>query len=110
MRIVLSNASFKWGGVHLVTEQLAYGLERRGHEVVVFCRPKSALEERLRGRFTAISIARGMDFSPLALVRIRAALRRVRAEVVLTLMDKDLRLTGAARALARAACNCAPRE
>jgi glycosyltransferase involved in cell wall biosynthesis len=96
MRIVLSNASFKWGGVHLVTEQLAFGLERRGHEVVVFCRPKSALEERLRGRFTAISIARGMDFSPLALVRIRAALRRVRAEVVLTLMDKDLRLTGAA--------------
>jgi glycosyltransferase involved in cell wall biosynthesis len=96
MRIVLSNASFKWGGVHRVTEQLAEGLERRGHEVVVFCRPKSALEERLRGRYTTISIARGMDFSPLALFRIRRALRRVRAQVVLTLMDKDLRLTGAA--------------
>jgi glycosyltransferase involved in cell wall biosynthesis len=82
--------------VHRVTEQLAQGLEKRGHEVTIFCRPKSALEDRLRGRFTTISIARGMDFSPLALLRIRGALKRVRAEAVLTLMDKDLRLTGAA--------------
>src|SRR5262245_13843888 len=99
MRIVLSNSSFKWGGVHRVTEQLAQGLERRGHGVVIFCRPKSALEERLRGRFTTLSIARGMDFSPLAILRLRSALRRVRAQVVITLMDKDLRLTGVAARL-----------
>jgi glycosyltransferase involved in cell wall biosynthesis len=96
MRIVLSNSSFKWGGVHRITEQLAQGLEKRGHEVTILCRPRSALEDRLRGRFTTLSIARGMDFSPLAVLRIRAALRRVRAQAVITLMDKDLRLTGVA--------------
>ena len=96
MRIVLSNASFKWGGVHRITELLADGFEKRGHDVLVLCRPGSALEDRMRGKFGIASIAKGMDFSPLAIARIAATLRRYRADVVLTLMDKDLRLTGPA--------------
>jgi glycosyltransferase involved in cell wall biosynthesis len=96
MRIVLSNASFKWGGVHRITELLAAGFEERGHDLLVLCRPGSALEDRLRGRFGIASIAKGMDFSPLAIARIAATLKRYRAQVVLTLMDKDLRLTGPA--------------
>jgi glycosyltransferase involved in cell wall biosynthesis len=99
MRIILSNASFKWGGVHRITELLAAGFERRGHDVLILCRPKSALEDRLRGRFSLVAIARGMDFSPWAVARIAGRLRSFRPQVVLALMDKDLRLTGPAARL-----------
>jgi glycosyltransferase involved in cell wall biosynthesis len=99
MRIVLSNASFKWGGVHRITELLAEGFERRRHDVLILCRPGSALEDRIRGRFGLSAIARGMDFSPLAIARIARTLRRFRADIVLTLMDKDLRLAGPAARL-----------
>jgi glycosyltransferase involved in cell wall biosynthesis len=100
MRIVLSNASYAWGGVHQVTETLARGLQARGHEVVVFVRPDSPLEERMRAVAPVEPILKGMDLSPLAIGRAAAALRRHRPQVVLTLMKKDVRITGpAARAL-----------
>jgi L-malate glycosyltransferase len=100
MRIVLSNASFAWGGVHVVTEALATGLQARGHEVTVFCRPDSPLQARLTGKVPLEPVAKGMDLSPLAIGRAMAALRRHRPEVVVTLMEKDVRLTApAARAL-----------
>ncbi|MGH7469876.1 MAG: glycosyltransferase [Longimicrobiales bacterium] len=99
MRIVLSNASSKWGGVHRITELLAGGLERRGHDVLILCRPRSILEDRVRGRFGFSAVARGMDFSPYAIARIAGTLRRFRPQVILALMDKDLRLTGPAARL-----------
>jgi glycosyltransferase involved in cell wall biosynthesis len=100
MRIVLSNASYSWGGVHVVTEALALGLQARGHHVAVFCRPDSPLQARLAGTVPLEPVAQGMDLSPLAISRAMAALRRHRPDVVLTLMEKDVRLTGpAARAL-----------
>ncbi|MGH7555068.1 MAG: glycosyltransferase family 4 protein [Longimicrobiales bacterium] len=96
---MLSNASSKWGGVHRVTELLAEGFEKRGHEVLVLCRPGSLLEDRLRGRCVYAPVARGMDFSPWAIARIAMTLRRFRPTIVLGLMDKDLRLTGPAARL-----------
>ncbi len=100
MRVALSNASAKWGGVHVVTETLARGLAARGHEVVVLGRPGSALEERLAGVVPFEPVLRGMDFHPAALWRARRVLRRHRTQVVLALMKKDVRLTApAARTL-----------
>lgn len=100
MRIVLSNASYAWGGVHVVTEALAVGLQARGHHVAVLCRPDSPLQARLAGKVPLEPVMRGMDLSPLAIARTIRALRRHRPEVVLTLMEKDVRLAGpAARAL-----------
>src|SRR5687768_8473818 len=96
MRVVLSNASYKWGGVHRITEDLARGLSRRGHEVVILCRPRSMLHERLRGDFDTRPVVRGGDFSPIALWRVKRELQKFRPAVVVTLMEKDLRLTGAA--------------
>lgn len=93
MRIVLSNASSAWGGVHLVTEVLARGLQARGHEVVVFCRPASRLEERMHGVAPTVPILRGMDLSPPSLWRARRELRRLRPDAVVALMKKDVRLT-----------------
>ncbi len=93
MRIVLSNASVKWGGVHVFTELLTCGLLTRGHEVTVFGAPGSILEERMKPVARFEPILRGMDLHPVTLWRARSALARYRADVVLALMKKDVRLT-----------------
>jgi glycosyltransferase involved in cell wall biosynthesis len=100
MNIVLSNASARWGGVHNVTEMLARGLQSRGHHVVVLGRPGSMLEERMRSVAPFEPVLRGTDLHPLSLWYATQALRRHRADVVITLMKKDVRLTAVvARAL-----------
>jgi glycosyltransferase involved in cell wall biosynthesis len=91
MRIVLSNASGKWGGVHKVTEVLARGLQARGHQVVTFARGGSILEQRMRGVTPVEPVLGGMDLHPLVFSRIARALRRHRPDVLVALMKKDVR-------------------
>jgi glycosyltransferase involved in cell wall biosynthesis len=91
MRIVLSNSSVRWGGVHRVTDIVARGLMSRGHDVVVFGRPGSMLEERMRGVAPFEGILGGLDFDPLTLWRSRRALKRHRSQVLVGLMKKDVR-------------------
>ncbi|MGK2963200.1 MAG: glycosyltransferase family 4 protein [Gemmatimonadaceae bacterium] len=93
MRIVLSNASVKWGGVHVFTELLSRGLLSRGHDVTIFGAPGSILEERMKSVAPFEPILRGMDLHPVALWHIQRALARSHADVVLALMKKDVRLT-----------------
>ena len=83
----------KWGGVHVVTEVLARGLSARGHSVTIFGAPHSMLEKRMAGVAPFEPILKGMDLHPVALWRARAALRRHRADIVLAMMKKDVRLT-----------------
>ena len=96
MRIVLSNSSWKWGGVHVVTETLAVELSARGHDVLLLCRPGSKLESRMRGIVPHRGIVSGPDMGPVAIARSIRALRRHGTDIVLALMDKDVRLTGVA--------------
>ena len=93
MRIVLSNSSVKWGGVHVVTETLARGLSARGHDVTIYGAPGSILEERMSGVAPFEPILHGMDLHPVTLMKARRALRRGRADVVIAMMKKDVRLT-----------------
>ena len=93
MRIVLSNSSSRWGGVHVVTEMLARGLTSLGHDVTVFGYPGGMLEQRMKGVVSFEPIIKGMDLHPVTLVRTARALRRHRAQVVLAMMKKDVRLT-----------------
>jgi glycosyltransferase involved in cell wall biosynthesis len=93
VRVVLSNASVKWGGVHVITEALARGLTERGHEVTVFGAPGSILEGRMRDLVPFEPILTGMDLHPATVWRARSALRRHGADVVLAMMKKDVRLT-----------------
>ncbi len=94
MKIVLSNSSSRWGGVHKVTEILARGFQSRGHDVTVFGYPGKMLETRMRGIVPFEPILKGMDFNPLVLIRAAIALRRFQPDVVLALMKKDVTLTG----------------
>lgn len=93
MRIVLSNSSSRWGGVHKVTELLARQLLARGHSVTVFGYPGGMLEKRIRGIAPFEALLKGMDLHPRTLLRVGRALRRFKADVVLALMRKDLSLT-----------------
>jgi glycosyltransferase involved in cell wall biosynthesis len=101
VRIVFSNSSAQWGGVHVMTELLARGLSQRGHEVTIFGARNSMLEERMRGIAPFEPILHGMDLHPRTVWRAASALRRHRVDVVLALMKKDVRLTVPAASLLR---------
>ncbi len=94
MRIVLSNTSKKWGGVHTVTEILARGFLVRGHDVRIFGSPDTMLEERMRDVAPFDAILGAMDFSPASMWRVSRTLRAHRTDVVLTLTKKDVTLSG----------------
>jgi glycosyltransferase involved in cell wall biosynthesis len=92
MRIVLSNATVKWGGVHVFTELLARGLLARGQHVKVFGAPGSILSERMKSVAQFEPVLHGMDLNPVSLWRVQSALARCLSEVVLALLKKDVRL------------------
>ncbi len=92
MRIVLSNAAMRWGGVHPLTATLARGLRDRGHEAVVFHRPGSAVSAMLGG-VPGEPVLKETELSPTAIWRCARALRRHRPDVVVTMLEEDARLT-----------------
>lgn len=97
MNIVLSAAGHDWRGTENVTWMLLQGLRRRGHQVLVFCRPASALHERLLAeRIHHAAVLSGLDLNPASLWRCVRALRRFRADALITQKDKDVRLSGVA--------------
>jgi glycosyltransferase involved in cell wall biosynthesis len=99
MRIVISNGSRVWGGAEAMAESLAVGLQRRGHEVVVFCRSGAPLEERVRGVLATEPVLGGFDAHPVTVARSMRALRRHRSQVVITNTDKEPRVSGLAARL-----------
>lgn len=79
-----------------MAELLARGLQRRGHEVIVFCRPRSPLQQRLEAEVCCEPILGGGDLHPATVARCMRALRRHGSEVVIANTVKDPRWTGVA--------------
>jgi glycosyltransferase involved in cell wall biosynthesis len=75
---------------------LATALRDRGHDVLLLCRPGSQLQERMRGVVPQLGIVKGPDLGPPVILKCMHALRAHRSNVMLALMDKDLRLSGVA--------------
>jgi glycosyltransferase involved in cell wall biosynthesis len=97
MKIVISSAGKDWRGTDNVTWNLMMGLRRRGHDVLVLCRPDSTLRDRLaEARIPFADILSGLDLSPLVLTRCMHALKQFGAQIVITLKDKDLRQSAVA--------------
>lgn len=72
---------------------LARELSRRGHHVVVLCRPGSALEAGLHAAgLTHEPVLRGPDFPPPSVVRAMRALKRHRVDVLVSATSNDVRL------------------
>lgn len=101
MRIAISSAGKDWRGTETDSLLLAKGLRDRGHDIVVFCRPESALRDRLAGEVQLEAILGARDFDPRIIGRCVRALRKHRTQIVITQKDKDLRQTGMAAWLSR---------
>jgi len=72
-------------------------LQERGHRVWLCCRPeaevgKRAIEQKIPVKFIAFS----GDFNPITIFQLARLMKRERIDVVLTNMDKELRLGGMA--------------
>lgn len=98
MRIVISNSMTTWGGGENWSLTAARGLLSRGHDVILVCRPGSALEERaLSGgdlRVEAIPI-RG-DFNPLSALRAASLFDSHRTQIACCNLDREVRCLGIA--------------
>lgn len=97
MKIVVSSAGKDWRGTDNVTWTLVTGLRRRGHDVLVLCRPDSVLRDRVaEAQIPYAAILSGLDLSPATLWRCARTLKRFGAQIVITLKDKDLRQSAVA--------------
>jgi glycosyltransferase involved in cell wall biosynthesis len=96
VNIIISDAGVNWRGSEEVTAILARGFKKEGHHVVIFCRPKSALLERLGNEITCDPVLSGGDVNPVTVARCVLALGRHKADIVITQKDKDVRLSGLA--------------
>jgi glycosyltransferase involved in cell wall biosynthesis len=99
MRVVLSSGTRTWGGLEQMCVHLALGLQARGHEVVLFCRSGSPVQERLQAHLACEPILRHGRLNPLTLARCARALRRHRPDVVIGNTTKDPSWTGVAARL-----------
>jgi glycosyltransferase involved in cell wall biosynthesis len=100
VNIVVSSAGKDWRGTENVTWMMVRGFRRRGHDVLVLCRPDSALHSRLEAEsIPHAAVLSGLDLSPISVLRIARVLERFRADVVITQKDKDIRLSGVAARL-----------
>jgi glycosyltransferase involved in cell wall biosynthesis len=99
MRVVLSSGTRTWGGLEQMSVALALGLQSRGHEVVLFCRSGSRVQERLQDHMPCEPILKHGRLNPLTVGRCMRALRRHRPDVVIGNTTKDPAWTGFAARL-----------
>lgn len=101
MRIAFANSARIWGGAEVMTETLLRGLQARGHDVVLLCRPGSPVLERLGGDVPCEPVPGGFDLNPAAVWRCARALRGHGSQVLMTMTQKDPRIAGVAARLVR---------
>jgi glycosyltransferase involved in cell wall biosynthesis len=94
LRLVISNGTRGWGGLEQMTVLLARGFQRRGHDVLVFCRKGSVVHERLQGAVACAPILRGDRMNPITQGRCAHALVRHRAQAVIGNTTKEPAWTG----------------
>ncbi len=76
-------------------------LQERGHHVWLCCRPETEVGKRALTQGIAVEFIRfGGDFDPRTIFKLARFMKRERIDVVLTNMDKELRLGGMAAKLA----------
>ena len=99
-RILVSDSIRIWGGAQRFIVELAEGLTRRGHHVVIQTLPNSPLSQRARQRGLSVREVRvRTDAAPWTVVPLAIHMRRHPYDFVVTTFDKDLRTTGLAARL-----------
>ena len=99
-RILVSDSIRIWGGAQRFIVELAEGLTRRGHHVVIQTLPGSPLAERARHKGLPVREIRiRTDAAPWTVVPLAVHMRARPYDFVVTTFDKDLRTTGLAARL-----------
>lgn len=94
MKIGISNAALNWRGSEVDTATLGAGFQNAGHEVIIFCRPRSDLYGRLHNDFQCEAVLGGGELDSITIVRCYRSVARVRPDIVVAQKDKDVRPTG----------------
>ncbi len=101
MRILFINSIQMFGGGEVWMLRTLRALQERGHHVWLCCRPETELAKRAIAQGVPVKLLtfRG-DFDPFTIARLARFMKQERIEVVLTNMDKELRLGGIAAKIA----------
>lgn len=101
LRVLFINSIQMWGGAEVWLMDVMHGLQDRGHQVALFCRPNTVLERNARAEgFDVTAIPMRSDFDPLTIWQVWRIIRRKRIQILCTNMDKELRFGGLAAKLA----------
>jgi glycosyltransferase involved in cell wall biosynthesis len=101
MRLLFINSIQMFGGGEVWMLRTLRALQERGHQVWLCCRPETELAKHAVAQGVSVKLLtfRG-DFDPFTIARLAWFMKQERIEVVLTNMDKELRLGGIAAKIA----------
>lgn len=101
MRILFINSIQMFGGGEIWMLRTLRALQDRGHQVWLCCRPGAEVGKRALEAGIAVEYLKfGGDFDPRTIFKLALFMKRAHIEIVLTNMDKELRLGGMAAKLA----------
>jgi glycosyltransferase involved in cell wall biosynthesis len=101
LKILFANSIQMFAGGEIWMLNTIEALQQRGHAITLLCRPGTELARRAaeKGIDLFLLKLRG-DFDPVTIFQIYRWLKQHRPDVILTNMDKELRLCGSAAKLA----------
>ncbi|MEJ2721901.1 MAG: glycosyltransferase family 4 protein [bacterium] len=100
-RILIADSIRIWGGAQRFIVELAEGLTRRGHHVMIQTLPVSPLADRAHARGLPVrQVWARVDAAPWTVLPLVSHIIRAKYDFVVTTFDKDLRTTGLAGRLA----------
>lgn len=110
MRILFVNSIQMFGGGEVWMLRSMQKLQKRGHTVQLACRPDTELYAKAKNRNVKVhSIRFRGDFDPVTIIHFWRLLGREKIDIILTNMDKELRIAGMAARMNRA-CAVIPRR
>lgn len=99
--ILFINSIRMWGGAEVWLMDVMHGLQDRGHQVTLVCRPETILEENATAEgFDVVPIKMRSDFDPVVIWKMWRLMKRKDIQILCTNMDKELRFGGIAAKLA----------
>ncbi|RPI73800.1 MAG: glycosyltransferase family 1 protein [Ignavibacteriales bacterium] len=97
LNILFINSITIYGGGEVWMITAAKELIKRGHSVTIVCRPASQLQKyALQNKIPVISLKIRGDIDPVTIIKLSRIITKKSINIILTNMDKELRLSGIA--------------
>lgn len=101
LKVLFINSIQMWGGAEVWLMDVMHGLEGRGHDVTLVCRPGTILEKNARAEgFDVVAMKMRGDVDPFVIYNVMHVMKSKGIQVMSTNMDKELRFGGLAAKLA----------